>query len=195
MNLEAALRSIAATLEGVDWALVGGLALAARVEARQTLDIDLAVDVAEDTAESLIDRLEHQGFPVHKLLEDEATGKIVTVRLHSSESKDGPLIDLLFTSCGIEREVVVEAEPIEVAEDFVVPIVQLGHLLAMKILARDDPKRRHDLEDITKLLKAAPWQEVGRARNALTLMARRGYQRDRDLLRELWELGAPERAP
>jgi hypothetical protein len=53
MNVvEAALRQIAADLDGLDamWALVGGLAVSVRSEPRFTRDVDVAVAVFDDQA-------------------------------------------------------------------------------------------------------------------------------------------------
>ena len=189
MSLKEVLRSVASELVDVPWALIGGMAISARIEPRFTRDIALAVAVSDDNkAEALVNRFLHQGFSVHMLLEQEATGRMATVRLRTPLGEDGPLVDLLFASCGIEPEVVAAAESIEVAAGLVVPVAQLGHLLAMKILARDDERRPQDLVDIRNILNVAPQNEIERARGALSLIVERGYQRDKDLLRELEEL-------
>lgn len=58
----------------------------------------------------------------------------------------------------------------------------------MKILARDDKRRPQDLVDIRNILAVAPPEEIERAKSALRLITMRGYQRDKDLLKELAEL-------
>ncbi len=186
MSLKEVLRYLAFELQGVAWALVGGISISVRIEPRFTRDIDLAIATLDDAgAESLVNRFLHQGFSVHMLLEQETTGRMATVRLHTPMAEDGPLVDLLFASSGIEPEVVAEAEPVEIASGLIVPVAQLGHLLAMKILARDDQQRPQDLVDIRDILAVAPPEEFERARDALRLIAKRGYQRDKDLLKEL----------
>ena len=97
-------------------------------------------------------------------------------------------MDLLFASCGIEPEIAAEAEPLQVADGLAVPVARLGHLLAMKILARDDERRPQDLLDIRNILKTIALDELERARAALVLIAERGFSRNKDLLRELEEL-------
>lgn len=189
MNLKEVLQSVATELEDVAWALVGGMAISARLEPRFTRDIDLAIAAADDTeAESLVNRFLQQGFEVRMLLEQEAAGRIATVRLQTPVGDDGPLVDLLFASSGIEPEVVAEAERVRIATELVVPIARLGHLLAMKILSRDDRLRPQDLIDIRNILAVAPPQEIERARDSLRLIAERGYQRGKELVKELDQL-------
>jgi hypothetical protein len=68
--------------EGAQFAVVGGHAVSARTEPRFTRDIDLAVAVAGDRqAESLVGRLVQRGFRIVALVEQEATGRLATVRL------------------------------------------------------------------------------------------------------------------
>lgn len=186
--LKELVRQVAAELAatGDSWALIGGLAISARLEPRFTRDVDLVIAVADDAAaESLVRRFRHIGFEVHALLEQETTGRLATVRLATAEGEDGPLVDLLFASCGIEPEVASAAEPIAIATGLVVPVARLGHLLAMKVLARDDERRPQDLIDIRNILSAISDEELKRAREALRLMTKRGCHRNKDLLAEL----------
>ncbi len=189
--LKELVRSVAAELAAADvrWALIGGLAISARLEPRFTRDVDLAVAVAGDEdAELLVGRFRQNGFRIHALLEQEATGRLATVRLETAEGEEGPLVDLLFASCGIETEVATAAEPIPIAAGLVVPVARLGHLLAMKVLARDDERRPQDLIDIRNILKVINEEELGRARDALALIRARGFHRNKDLLQELENL-------
>jgi hypothetical protein len=50
-------------------------------------------------------------------------------------------VDLLFTSSGIEGEIVAAAEPIEVIENLVVRVATIPHLITTKILSRDNDPR------------------------------------------------------
>lgn len=189
--LKEILRLVASELDsaGYGWALIGGLAISARLEPRFTRDIDLAISVVDDTAsEALVGRLRHHGFQIHTILEQEATDRLATVRLQTSAGDEGPFVDLLFASSGIEPEVVAAADPIEIAIGLTVPVAQLGHLLAMKVLARDDERRPQDLIDIRNILKVADSQELNRARVALTLIAERACDRGKDLLGDLESL-------
>ena len=44
----------------------------------------------------------------------------------------------LFTSSGVEAEIDRAAERLEVVSDLFVRVARIGHLIAMKVLARDD---------------------------------------------------------
>lgn len=61
----------------------------------------------------------------------------------------------------------------------------VGHLIALKILARDDRRRPQDRVDIAALLRVADHDELDRAGLALDLIRARGFARGRDLRRAL----------
>jgi hypothetical protein len=110
-SLEAALRQIHIDLTEthVSFALVGGLAVSARTEPRFTRDADLAVALASHAeAEALIHGLRARDYRIEAAVEQEAVGRLATVRLTRSSTLQAPVIDLLFASSGIEREIVVE---------------------------------------------------------------------------------------
>jgi hypothetical protein len=58
----------------------------------------------------------------------------------------------------------------------------LCHLIALKVRARDDRTRPQDRVDLAALLSRADAATLAEAREALTLIARRGFHRGRDLL-------------
>ncbi len=187
-SLEAALRSIDTHLiqAGVSFALVGGLAVSVRTEPRFTRDADLAVAVASDAeAEALIHALRTWGYHIEAVVEQDAVGRLATVRLTRSHEPQSPVIDLLFASSGIESEVVAEAEPIELLPNLTMRVARTGHLIALKVLSRDDLGRPQDLMDLRALLRVASPTEVARARTAIALIVSRGYHRGRDLTTEL----------
>ena len=156
---------------------VGGLAVSARTEPRFTRDADLAVALASDAeAEALIHSLRTRDYGVEAVVEQEAVGRLATVRLTRSRKLQAPVIDLLFASSGIEREVVAEAEPIELLRHLTIGVARTGHLIALKVLSRDDVKRPQDLIDLRALLRVASPDELTRARDSLALIAVRGYQ-------------------
>ena len=80
---------------------------------------------------------------------------------------------------------VAEAEPIEVLPHLTLPVATTGHLIALKVLSRDDVSRPQDLVDIRTLLAAASAEDLELARHALGLIATRGYDRRRDLLADM----------
>ncbi len=187
-SLEAALRRITTELAAahVPFALIGGLAVSVRTEPRFTRDADLAVALATDAeAEALIHSLRARDYGIEAVVEQEAVGRLATVRLTRSGEPGAPVVDLLFASSGIESEVVADAEPIDVLPRLRMGVARTGHLIALKVLSRDDVGRPQDLVDLRALLRVALAAELTRARQSLALIAARGYHRGRDLTAEL----------
>lgn len=174
------------------FALVGGLAVSARTEPRFTRDADVAVIVdSDEQAEELVYGLKSRGYSIDALVEQEAVGRLATVRLSPSDMDlRGIVVDVLFASSGIEREVVQNAERLRVLEGIEVPVATVGHLIALKVLSRDDVKRSQDLVDLRALLNVASDSDLRLARMALALISERGYARGRDLLRDFESLQA-----
>jgi predicted nucleotidyltransferase len=197
-SLEVALRGIQTDLTEahVSFALVGGLAVSARTEPRFTRDADLAVALASDAeAEALIHSLRARDYSIDAVVEQQAVGRLATVRLTRSQVPHAPVVDLLFASSGIEPEIVAEAEALDLLPDFRIGVARTGHLMALKILSRDDVSRPQDLVDLRALRRVAPRDELERARQALTLIGVRGYHRGRDLLADMNRLlGVQSRA-
>ncbi len=69
--------------------------------------------------------------------------------------------------------------------DLTVRVATRAHLIALKVLARDDRNRPQDWDDLRALLRDASLHDVGRARDALELIQRRGYNRGRNLSDDL----------
>jgi len=187
-SLEAALRRACADLEttGVAFALAGGLAVSTRTEPRFTRDADLIVAVADDrAAETLIYSLRRLGYGVSALVEQEAVARLATVRLTLAEDPDSAVVDLLFASSGIEGEIVEAAESLELLPGLAIPVARTGHLIALKVLSRDDETRPQDQADLRALIRVASPEELARARASLDLIVERGYHRGRDLIAQL----------
>ncbi|HTQ04649.1 MAG TPA: nucleotidyl transferase AbiEii/AbiGii toxin family protein, partial [Polyangiaceae bacterium] len=120
------------------------------------------------------------GYAVRALLEQEQSGRMATVRL-THPSEPAVYVDLLFASSGIENEIVAESEAIAILEDLTLNVAIRAHLIALKVLARDDRNRPQDWDDLRALLRDASEEDVRRARAALELIERRGYNRGRSL--------------
>ena len=190
-SLEAVLRRIDGDLTRyrVSFALIGGLAVSARTEPRFTRDADLAVALESDAeAQSLVRRLGMLDYGIGSIVEQEAVGRLATVRLTRFPVPQAPVVDLLFASSGIEPEVVAGAEPIEVLPHLTMPVATTGHLIALKVLSRDDTRRPQDLVDLRTLFQVASAADLELARHALGLVSARGYDRGRDLLAGLSSL-------
>ncbi|MGQ0575887.1 MAG: hypothetical protein ACT4RN_17030 [Pseudonocardia sp.] len=107
---------------------------------------------------------------------------LATVRLLLPETAEaGSLADLLFASSGIEPEIVEAATAIEVVPGLTVPVARTGHLIALKLLSRDDECRPLDAADLRALRGVADRSELDLAREAVALVTARGYDRGRDL--------------
>jgi hypothetical protein len=182
-SLTAALHQISADLNHLDvaFALVGGLAVSARAEPRLTRDVDVAVHAADDdAAERVLRKLIGRGYNVNATVEQVATGRLATARL-IPPGKARLVVDLLFASCGIEPEIVEQAETLEILPALHLPVARAGHLIAMKLLARDDRERPQDLDDIRALLATLTALERKRVRSAIALISKRGFARGRNL--------------
>jgi hypothetical protein len=186
IRLEADLRAIRAR-----WAVVGGLAVSARAEPRTTQDVDVMVVVSDDQeAEHTVVLLRNRGYIIHTPIEHAERGRLLAVRMLWRGDEAGVFLDIMFASSGIEREVVAEADLYEVLPGLFAPVAKAGHLLALKVLALrpDRPQDRpQDLIDIRELLAVADDNELRRARQALELISRRGFDRGKDLEAELEE--------
>lgn len=99
------------------------------------------------------------------------------------------VVDVLFAGSGVEPEIVEAAELIEVVPGLTVPVATTGHLMALKVLARDDETRPQDLADLRALLAVGTAEDLDLARTTLAMITRRGSHRDRDLAAALDALG------
>jgi len=188
-DAEKALRSATVDLSraGARFALVGGLAVSARTEPRFTRDVDLAVAVDSDAeAEGLVRTLQESGYATLAVLEQAKTGRLATVRMSQPRTVEPQgIVDLLFASSGLEPEIVSAASPLAIVRGLDVDVAQRGHLVALKVLARDDDRRPQDRLDLLALLRGIDSAELSRAREGIVLIAQRGFDRGKDLQTEL----------
>lgn len=187
-SLALALHRICADLKasGARYALVGGLAVSARAEPRLTRDVDVAVAVADDAeAEHLVFALQARGYVVRSSVEQTRNRRLATVRL-IPPGKGGTVVDLLFSTCGIEPEIVDQAEELSILPGLVAPVARVEHLIVMKLLSRDDRARPQDLDDIRALLVVARARDRARVPRAIALVTQRKFSRRRNL-NALWK--------
>jgi predicted nucleotidyltransferase len=168
---------------GARFALVGGFAVSARTEPRFTRDLDFAVSVEGDPeAEALVRILTSAGYIPGFVAEQEATHRLASVRLQApAGGLEAVMVDLLFASSGIEPEIVRGADELELVPGLSMPIASVGHLIALKILSRDDRRRPQDAADLRALVRAAAPADLALAREAIAAITQRGYHRNRDL--------------
>jgi predicted nucleotidyltransferase len=113
------------------------------------------------------------------------------VRLKRHIGGVGIVVDLLFASSGIEPEIVEAAETIEISPGLKLPVATTGHLIALKLLARDDDSRPQDLADLRALLAVATADDMADAGAAIQLITQRGFNRGRNLTAMLNSLIGP----
>jgi len=168
---------------GAKWALVGGLAVSVWTEPRFTRDVDVAVAVESDAeAERVVRSLLATGYRVLATIEQEATGRLAAIRLTPVGGEaSGVVVDLLFASSGIESEVVTSSQRRQIVSGLSVPVARAGHLMALKLLARDDATRPLDIADLVALRDVADEHELEEARQAVQLITERSYNRGRNL--------------
>jgi len=118
------------------------------------------------------------------LVEREAVGRIAMARLVTTV---GLSVDLLIASSGIEKEIVSEAETLEVVQGVRLPVARTGHLIALKLLSVA-PSRETDSADIRNLAAIASEDEWRLADEAVKQIQDRNYARGRNLENELQKL-------
>lgn len=184
-RVEAALRRIASDLDTrkTRWALVGGFAVSARTEPRFTRDVDVAVLVEDDpAAERLVESLARGGYRLDAIVEQDAVGRLATARMISpGTGRLDVVVDVLFATAGIEAEIVEAADVLEVLPGVLMPVATAGHLVALKLLARDDEHRPQDAADLRALHAVLSAADRAAARSAAELIVERGFGRGRPL--------------
>jgi hypothetical protein len=172
---------------GAHWALVGALAVSVHTEPRTTRDIDIAISINDTRSqEELIQTLLRRGYKNRQVLMHLEPTHRLGDRLEVRVEGTTPLaVDLLFSSSGIEREIVAAALPVELLPSIIIPVACPGHLIAMKLLSQNTTDRMRDRGDLQSLLLGAAPGDIEVARNAIQLMSARGFSRGKNLSHEL----------
>jgi predicted nucleotidyltransferase len=166
-------------------ALVGGLAVSIRARVRYTRDIDLAVSVRSDAeAEALAFAMQRSGLILRSVVEQEEKGVLAALRFRAPAAETDMEVNLLCASSGIEPEIVAASTPVEIAPGTSIPVASVPHLAATKVLAVREG-REQDAADLRALLAGASDAELRQAREALRLIQERGFDRGKDLEKEL----------
>ena len=150
---------------------------------RATLDADIALIVRDDAdADDFAKSLQALGYLVREAGVHPTLGHFTSIRVVSPVRAGGRLVvDFMFDTTGIEREVVAAAERLAVTRDLKVPVATRGHLIAMKVLSQGKD-RPQDHVDVQQLLKRAAVADLGEARAALRLIRERKRDGGKDLL-------------
>jgi hypothetical protein len=133
-------------------------------------------------AEKILFELRQRGYRVIATVEQELVGRLATAR---SIDPRGVVCDLVFATCGVEREVVASAQSIEIFPGVDLPTASVETLLAMKTLSAV-PERPRDLGDIQAMVRANPEFDESAVRGLLMTIEGRGYARGQALA-EKWE--------
>jgi hypothetical protein len=123
--------------------------------------------------------LVRRGYALETVIEQRALGRLATVRL-LHRSMPGVFIDLLFSSSGIEREVVASAERISYRRGATLRVAVVGHLIALKVLSESEA-RLQDRIDLRLLARVATPADWAMAEAAVRLIRSRGFHRGRAL--------------
>ncbi|MDN5747433.1 MAG: hypothetical protein L0H64_02745 [Pseudonocardia sp.] len=92
------------------------------------------------------------GYRLDGIVEQDAVGRLATARMIASgDVALGVVVDIHFATAGIEAEIVAAAEVHEVLPDLWMPVATAGHLVALKLFARDDETRPQDAADLRAL--------------------------------------------
>lgn len=178
--------------QGKGFALVGGFAIMARCQPRFTRDADLAVAVANDAeAEAVVHHLARCGLRIVGVLEQTNASRLSTIRLAPAGGEES-VLDLLFASSGIEPEIVMGSDRLEIIPGLTLPVASVAALIALKTLA-EAPRRPQDRSDLLWLFEIATPADIQEAQRLLALIVARGFDREGELMgkfERLWgELG------
>jgi hypothetical protein len=147
MNLRSVLLEIKSALEAanIDYALIGGLALAAHGAARATVDLDLLADAGRSDD---VDRLlRARGY--------ECLHRNQNVANYASDDASRGRVDFLFASRDYGKEMLRRARPYPVLGQSIA-VVAASDLIGLKVQSSsNDPSRlRRDMADIERLLQS-----------------------------------------
>jgi len=125
--------------------------------------------------------MQYQGFQLLMVIEQAERKVLSTVRFkHPDDQGNDPSVDLLFASTGIEPLIVREATSVKIADEVLVPVARIPHLIAMKVLSENEV-RDQDRGDLRVLLTAASVEELAEAEKAVRLIEERGFNRGKNL--------------
>lgn len=169
---------------GVRFAVVGGLAVSFQAMERLTKDLDLVVAVQDDQeSQKIVFEFSQLGYLTADVFEHEHSKRMATVRM-ISPGINPMYVDLLFASSGIENEIVDTAEEGHLFSNINVRVATISSLIALKVLSARE-SRMKDIVDLQSLLEVASPNDIDSSRRLLDLITARGFDRGKDLQRDL----------
>lgn len=156
MNPWPDLRSI---LQGVDWAIIGGVATRAYMPERMTKDLDILVQ--QKQGDTVIEKLKQAGYQIASRL---------AIPGYTMRSPEGIEVDVIFRSDPWLKEAFSKV----VFDAAGYPILGLPYLILLKMTAQ----RAQDLADVTRMLGLASDADLKEVRK---VVARYSPQDSEDL--------------
>jgi hypothetical protein len=170
---------------GIPWCLAGGLALSVYAEPRTTKDVDVVAAVEEEAFINLRQFLLLRGYRSEQvLMHVEPVRKIGFRFVIPSTNEISIPLDILTLCCGIEHQIIASAHTLDFLPGVRLPVISLGHLLAMKVLSQNDYSRLQDKVDVLALLRNASKTDIRLAKDALTDISKTKFSSGKELLKD-----------
>jgi hypothetical protein len=118
--------------QGAIYVVVGGFAIRAAGFVRETMDIDLVMDVSLENERKVYRALEYLPDKAVKELEAGEVGKYTVVRVH-----DDITVDLMQSACGIDYQSLVEDAQVKEVDGVLIPFASPKKLWLMKQTYRE----------------------------------------------------------
>ncbi len=178
------LKSLSARLRRYKpkFALIGGFAVGVYAVPRFTKNIDFVVAVDSDReTEMILHTFIEDGFLIDPLMVHQSTGRKTTARIFLPASRSvSPDLDLLFSFCGIEKEIVEATKDREIVPGVVLPVCSLSHLIALKVLSERE-SRPNDRADLIALLSKCSAADIADVKTTSELIQEREYGQGENL--------------
>jgi predicted nucleotidyltransferase len=131
-------------VQGIAFALIGGLAVAVRGEPRSTLDVDIIIDCDVERALHLVTQLDDSNFrPLFEGVEQIVKTGLLLPLVHR---QFGIKVDIAIGMSGFEQDAIRQATMTAIGASNI-PVVRSEYLIVMKQLAA----RPRDIDDIAKI--------------------------------------------
>jgi hypothetical protein len=166
----------------VHWYVFGAQAVAIHGRPRLTQDVDVTVDLRDESRKHLIETLSAGGFVLRTGADDDFIAKTRVLPLRHTAS--GGQLDLVLAGTNLEREFAARAKPFVLA-GVSVPVITPEDLLVTKLLST----RGKDIED-ARTIVAACRKSLDRDRVIATLRLLEQAIDSSDLVRQFKALEA-----